>query len=182
MKKLALIAAVGVAFFGSAQATEFITNGTFSDPHSSIQSGWVVTGGNNVGFFDNSFYNGSFGTTGTLSQNIMGAVGALYLSFDYYSTGKQYYPGMGSNNHYQYTYFNGALISEINLTTTNQRYTFTVTGTGNDTLAFTGANWEGSNVLSNVSLTSAVPEPESYALLLAGLGLIGAVSRRKQKK
>ena len=27
-----------------------------------------------------------------------------------------------------------------------------------------------------------VPEPETYAMLIAGLGLIGAVSRRRNKK
>ena len=35
-------------------------------------------------------------------------------------------------------------------------------------------------VLDNVSVT-AVPEPETYAMLLAGLGLLGAVKRRKAK-
>jgi len=33
--------------------------------------------------------------------------------------------------------------------------------------------------LDNVALTAAVPEPETYAMLLAGLGFIVASSRRK---
>jgi hypothetical protein len=36
--------------------------------------------------------------------------------------------------------------------------------------------------LDAVSLTSAVPEPETYAMLLAGLGLVGLMKRRKAAK
>jgi hypothetical protein len=31
------------------------------------------------------------------------------------------------------------------------------------------------------TLTTAVPEPETYAMLLGGLGLVGAIARRRQK-
>jgi hypothetical protein len=35
-------------------------------------------------------------------------------------------------------------------------------------------------LLDGVTMVAAVPEPETYALLLAGLGLIGAVHRRRR--
>lgn len=55
---------------------------------------------------------------------------------------------------------------------------------GNYTLRFATASNVGSMVMGvdNVSLqVAAVPEPESYAMLLAGLGLIGAISRRRNR-
>jgi len=33
-----------------------------------------------------------------------------------------------------------------------------------------------------LSITTAVPEPETYAMLLAGLGMIGAVVRRRKTR
>lgn len=58
---------------------------------------------------------------------------------------------------------------------------FTPGTTGAYDLSFSNAG--GDNVgalLDNVSV-SAVPEPETLAMLLAGLGLIGTVARRKSK-
>ena len=54
--------------------------------------------------------------------------------------------------------------------------------------AATSSNWSGPTVsASNVGATSpylttpAIPEPETYAMMLAGLGLIGGVARRRYK-
>jgi hypothetical protein len=41
---------------------------------------------------------------------------------------------------------------------------------------------DSSNTLHMSAITAAVPEPETYAMLLAGLGLMGAVARRRNKK
>lgn len=44
----------------------------------------------------------------------------------------------------------------------------------------TGTSDSYGSSLDNVSLTTAVPEPETYAMLLAGLGLVGVVARRRK--
>jgi len=40
---------------------------------------------------------------------------------------------------------------------------------------------EVSNTTTVYQLTAAVPEPETYAMLLAGLGLVGFMARRKSQ-
>ncbi|TDP71523.1 PEPxxWA-CTERM sorting domain-containing protein [Roseateles toxinivorans] len=55
----------------------------------------------------------------------------------------------------------------------------TITG-----LVFRGPNYEGmgASLFGNVSvITQAVPEPETWAMLLAGLGLLGAVAKRREQ-
>ena len=65
-------------------------------------------------------------------------------------------------------------------------------GYGNSVANMFGSWMQGSAALNipsyfalvhdgNVSLAAAVPEPETYALMLAGLGVVGAVSRRQRR-
>ena len=65
-----------------------------------------------------------------------------------------------------------------------RHFEFDVVGNGNTgTLKFADAgtaNTYGGS-LDNVSLVAAVPEPETYALMLAGLGAVGFMSRRRKK-
>lgn len=58
-----------------------------------------------------------------------------------------------------------------------------VSGDSSYSLHITGTAGSGSGATFNVNLSSvaAVPEPETFAMLLAGLGLIGMVARRRNK-
>jgi hypothetical protein len=51
-------------------------------------------------------------------------------------------------------------------------YTLTVTGT---VVGTQGGSYGGDIVVA------AVPEPETYAMLMAGLGLVGCVARRRKQ-
>ena len=60
---------------------------------------------------------------------------------------------------------------------------------GSHTLSFRGTNLSGAldtsvfvdNVHLNFSPVSTIPEPETYAMMLAGLGLLGVIARRRQR-
>jgi hypothetical protein len=62
---------------------------------------------------------------------------------------------------------------------------FTVGGNGNDShpgLGDVGTYLGAQNGAVNLAAVAAVPEPETYAMLLAGLGLMAGIVRRRQKR
>lgn len=52
----------------------------------------------------------------------------------------------------------------------------------NPNVAYINVQHPSSGVDHMIKITAAVPEPQTYAMLLAGLGLLGAVARRRSRK
>ena len=139
----------------------------------------------NIGALGNTYQNsvdvsGSFEDlyTFTLPSQFTGLTGSYFavdyvgLGLDTYLTVGQGAPGVGSTVPLPIT---GSL-SGLNVA--SYQSTFNLTAGG--------AYWfklSGYGEAASYTVTLApVPEPETYALLLAGLGLMGAVARRRQSK
>ena len=68
-----------------------------------------------------------------------------------------------------------------------QVYYYNNLGPGDYYLKVTGEGWQASEFVPDprynalINVTAAVPEPETYAMLLAGLGLIGTIVKRRSQ-
>ncbi|MGV7206513.1 PEP-CTERM sorting domain-containing protein [Oxalobacteraceae bacterium A2-2] len=164
-----LLATMMAASLG-VSAKEVIVNGTFSDASAKFQTGW------DVGTLLNNymFLNGSYTQidAGNISQSFTGLSGQLSLTFTYSS--------MGSDSAWENVYWNDTLIGKIS-GQVGGVYSYTFMATGNDKLTFAGYNNQLANSISAVSLKDAapVPEPSTYAMLLAGLATTVALARRR---
>ncbi len=197
MKK-ALVIATLAALSAASHAAVVFTDDFESNAYglNTVPNGWTVTNGT-VDTIGPLFYNlcgaghgkcidldGSTGDAGILSKSLNLTGGVQYTAtFELAGnqrggsdTGTVSF-GFGSNNVTFALAANDAFSS--------YQLLFTPTTTGLYSLSFSNAG--GDNIgalLDNVAVVnqvSAVPEPESFAMLLAGLGLMGAVVRRKSK-
>jgi hypothetical protein len=171
-----------------AQAETF--SETFSDPFASWETEWLGIQSNLSNFYvivngfptsyrgnnpdglwlggANITFNSAFGSTiQFLSLDVASYQGGILSFYD-------------SNN---------TLISSFTLNTSggatsivgNYQHFSVTSSTGISRFEFTGGIILGNTSIDNV-VVSTVPEPESFALLLAGLGVLGAVARKRKLK
>ncbi len=173
---LGAIALAALALTGTAQA-QTVTNGDFD----TSLAGWNTGAGFTAADWlaGTALFNAG---TDRLAQVISGLIaGTEYVySFTYASTSAS--PAGGIRLNFNGVAYNPAIQTFAGTAgnTVTVTDSFFATGSGNLVMAFRGVN--GSiTTLDNVSIT-AVPEPETYAMLLAGLGAIGFMSRRRQAR
>lgn len=192
MKKIALL--LVLAALPTLASANLVVNGSFEDdiqasgtwsvgPLTGWNSGAELrnnvagTASDGVNFVElDHYFNGS------IFQSFTGLSGQYNLSFDYSAR-----PGVGIASNPIQAWWNGVLLTTVSASGIGQSGNnwstlgFLVSGTGNDILTFAAAGTSDSlgGSLDNVILT-AVPEPETYGMMLAGLGLIGFAARRRR--
>jgi hypothetical protein len=145
------------------------------------------------GHFNNATFDNNGTTNSWISQTVNTSLGQLYHLSYWYSPRA----GSQSGDNQINVFWDGVKLGGGTYTNSGsgsgktgnwtdwQHFEFDVVGTGNTgTLKFADAgtaNTYGAS-LDNVSLVAAVPEPETYALMMAGLGAVAFMARRRRPK
>lgn len=201
IKKLAAIAALAALAPLAHASSELIVNGGFESAANAFSGNFVTLGSGldgwtiNAGTVDliHSYWQpagGSYsldlngGSAGTISQSFATTVGGTYnVSFSLagnHDGGGDKTITVGVTDPHSFSFaLAGSSRSAMGWQT--ESFSFVATS-ALSTLTFAGnpANTYYGAALDNVSVTAAVPEPETYAMLLAGLGLVGAIARRRR--
>lgn len=201
LKSALIVAVVASAFSVSAQATTIFSDNfdsytpTVLDWTPPTESGWKVTAGsvdligttktdpifdflpNNGSYIDlDGISSGGQSVSGLFANSVNLNAGTTYtLSFDLAGSqrGNEEFVAVKFGNR-SATY---ALLSSDPFATSTLNFKPLSSGL----VSFSFQNLSGDDVgalLDNVSVTT-VPEPKSYALFLAGIGIMGAIARRR---
>lgn len=187
-----LALAMLVPLAAHAGGANLVTNGSFSTDDF---SGWTLTPalvGSDILVYPHDpsgdsgpsptpeqfWFGASKGFDDTLSQTLVTTAGATYdLSFDLYMSAAG--PGDFSAS------IDGTpLLSLTNSPGSNSwvEYEFAVTApTSNTVLSFSGQNVPNWNGVTAIDFATPVPEPSTYAMILAGLGMIGFVVFKRRR-
>lgn len=122
-------------------------------------------------------------TTGSAVETFNSTAGITTIAFDNLGL------SLNANTKYiAYLTSNDPSVTHLQLSRTQTTQDASGFGIGNAYYStIPGQGWQlpfgGNGFLSlqYTAITAAVPEPESYAMLLAGLGLIGAIAKRRVK-
>lgn len=186
-------AATNLIVNGGFESSTFNGNFTTFSAGSTGLTGWTITTGS-VDLI-NQYWAPSSGNysldlsgnqDGTISQSFATVIGQKYVvSFDMAGNpddkaiDPEKYLQVGLSQEPLYT-VNTTQTSRNNMGWITKSFVFQAVS-AQSTLHFAGGQESAYGVaLDNISVT-AVPEPETFAMLLAGLGVVGAVARRKRK-
>lgn len=205
MQKLkAGIAIAALALLTPMAQAAGISNGGFesssySGPFTTVNAGGSLGAWNVVsGSVDliNTYWTNSEGhysldlngtQAGSIQQSFATVVGQTYtVSFDVAGNanggGNTKILSMGAGSYVGALFIDTTGKSNTNMGWTTKSFDF-VANSSTSILSFSGFAGNGAYgvALDNVKVTAAVPEPETYGMLLAGLGLVGLVARRKKQ-
>jgi hypothetical protein len=175
--------ALGVS---GGQAANLINNGSFENGDF---TGWTQGGNTGSTVVASSGFDGitaedgnyfaalgPIGSDGTLSQTFTDTPGATYESIFYLASDGD------TPNDFGVTGPGGLFIATMDDIPASPfvEYYGYFTGSGSDTITFNFRNDPGYLWLDNVSVISVVPEPATWGLMLAGMGIAGASLRRRR--
>ena len=202
-QKIASVAVVALAALASNAHAELVTNGSFESYVLGPVSGFqTINAGSNaltgwtIGATSVDIVNGNYGAVSGNSIDMLGTPGPGFLSQFLDTVIGQMYVlkfDMSSNRGGDNDAAGKALTVSALGNTASQTFSALAPGVSQQSYSFvansastllsfsSGPSGYSGSVLDNVSVT-AVPEPETYALMLAGLGLMGAIARRRKAK
>lgn len=177
---------VSLLYANLASAAQLVTNGTFDTG----TAGWTIS--QDDGFTWSSNEGNSGGAL--ILNNGPGPVPQALQMISGLVVGANYEITLDARTHYNCcnsAVTPGAGVSidghQFDFTIQNQqpwtqyKFDFQYTGFSNNLILSAQRNGTDSDgMFDNVSITASVPEPETYAMLLAGLGLLGGIANRRK--